>query len=53
MGNGGLRSVEKVDPADKKQTLTYLRLAELKFGYLPNFGEVLMKGDIMRIIRGE
>lgn len=47
-----LKSVEKVSPAHKKQLLTYLRLTELKLGYLLNFGEVLMKDGITRTING-
>ena len=48
-----LKSVEKVSPVYKKQLLTYLRLADLKVGYLLNFGDVLMKDGIRRIINGK
>lgn len=48
-----LKSVENVHPAHKKQLLTYLRLTELKLGYLLNFGEELMKQGITRIINGK
>ncbi len=48
-----LKSVEKVSPVHKKQLLTYLRLADLKVGYLLNFGDVLMKDGIRRIINGK
>ncbi len=48
-----LKSVETVHPAHKKQLLTYLRLTDLKLGYLLNFGESLMKDGITRIINGE
>ena len=47
-----LKSVERVTPAHKKQVLTYLRLTGLKLGYLLNFGEVLMRDGITRIING-
>ena len=47
-----LKSVEKVNPAHKKQLLTYLKLTELKLGYLLNFGEALMKNGITRTING-
>lgn len=47
-----LKSVEKVNPAHKKQVLTYLRLTGLKLGYLLNFGEALMKDGITRTING-
>ncbi|MFM8364338.1 MAG: GxxExxY protein [Verrucomicrobiota bacterium] len=47
-----LKSVERVTPAHKKQLLTYLRLTGLKFGYLLNFGEALMRDGITRTING-
>jgi GxxExxY protein len=37
-----LKSVERINPAHKKQLLTYLKLSGLKVGYLLNFGEALM-----------
>ena len=37
---------------DKKQVLTYLKLTDMKLGYLLNFGEELMKDGIFRIING-
>jgi GxxExxY protein len=48
-----LKSVEKMPPVSKKQLLTYLRLMELKVGYLLNFGDALMKDGISRIINGK
>jgi GxxExxY protein len=48
-----LKSVEKINPAHKKQLLTYLRLTRMKLGYLLNFGEALMKEGITRIINGD
>ena len=48
-----LKSVEKVHPVHKKQVLTYLRLTDLKLGYLLNFGDELMKDGISRIINGK
>ena len=48
-----LKSVEKVSPVHKKQLLTYLRLTDLKVGYLLNFGDVLMKDGIRLIINGK
>lgn len=47
-----LKSVERINPAHKKQLLTYLELSGLKVGYLLNFGEALMKDGITRIING-
>ena len=48
-----LKSVERTNPAHKKQLLTYLKLSGLKVGYLLNFGEALMKDGITRIISGQ
>ena len=36
----------------KKQVLTYLRLTNMKPGYLLNFGEALMKDGISRLLNG-
>jgi GxxExxY protein len=47
-----LKSIERVTPAHKKQLLTYLRLTDLKLGYLLNFGEALMRDGITRTING-
>jgi GxxExxY protein len=48
-----LKSVETVSKAHMKQVLTYLKLTNLKLGYLLNFGEAMMKDGIHRIINGE
>ena len=45
-----LKSVEVIQPVHKKQLLTYLRLANKELGLLINFGEVLLKKGIHRII---
>lgn len=47
-----LKSVEKLSPAAKKQLLTYLKLTNLKLGYVLNFGAELMKQGITRTING-
>ena len=47
-----LKSVEHVTKAHKKQVLTYLRLTDMKLGYLLNFGAATMKEGISRIING-
>ena len=47
-----IKSVEKLNNVDKKQLLTYLRLSNLKLGYLINFNEELLKNGISRIING-
>lgn len=47
-----LKSVERINPAHRKQVLTYLRLSGLKLGYLLNFGEALMKDGITRTVNG-
>ena len=45
-----LKSVEAVQPVHKKQLLTYLRLTNKELGLLINFGELLLKKGIYRII---
>jgi GxxExxY protein len=44
--------VESTSKAHKKQVLTYLKLMDLKLGYLLNFGEALMKDGITRLMNG-
>ncbi|NBD37894.1 MAG: hypothetical protein GVY10_04920 [Verrucomicrobia bacterium] len=41
---------ETVHRVHKKELLTYLKLADLRIGYLLNFGAPLMKDGICRII---
>lgn len=45
-----LKCVERLNNAHRKQLLTYLRLTDLKLGYLLNFGESLMKRGICRVV---
>ena len=45
-----LKSVESISNVHKKQLLTYLKLADLKLGFLLNFGEELMVKGITRIV---
>ncbi|MDD7983977.1 GxxExxY protein [Lentisphaera marina] len=45
-----LKSVEKLHPVHKKQLLTYLKLTGRNLGFLINFGEVLIKNGIIRIV---
>ena len=47
-----LKSVERVSEAHKKQVQSYLRLTGYKLGFLLNFGEVLMKRGITRVVYG-
>ena len=47
-----LKSVEKVTDTHKKQLLTYLKLTNVKLGYILNFGAVMMKDGIVRTING-
>jgi GxxExxY protein len=47
-----LKSVEQLAPVHKKQLLTYLRLADKRLGLLINFGAVLIKDGIKRIVNG-
>jgi GxxExxY protein len=48
-----LKSVEVVQPVHKKQLLTYLRLANKELGLLINFGEILLRKGIHRVINSE
>ena len=45
-----IKSVEKVLPGHLKQLQTYLKLSDLKLGYLLNFNDVLMKSGITRVV---
>lgn len=47
-----LKSVEQLAPTHKKQLLTYLRLADKRLGLLINFGAVLIKDGIHRVVNG-
>lgn len=47
-----LKSVEQIAPVHKKQLLTYLRLADKRLGLLINFGSVVIKDGISRIVNG-
>jgi GxxExxY protein len=47
-----LKCVECLNNAHKKQLLTYLRLADKRLGLLLNFGELLMKRGITRVVNG-
>ena len=41
-----------VAPVHQKQVLTYLRLSDKRLGLLINFGEVLVKNGIRRVVNG-
>lgn len=45
-----IKSVECINNAHPKQVLTYLKLTGLKLSFLLNFGELLMKNGINRIV---
>ena len=47
-----LKSVEEMSRAHRKQIQTYLRLTDLRLGYLFNFGAALMKEGIVRAVNG-
>jgi GxxExxY protein len=47
-----LKSQETINNAHKKQLLTYLRMSNMKLGYLLNFAEALMKNGITRTVNG-
>jgi GxxExxY protein len=43
-----LKSVVELYPVDECQLVTYMKLANIKLGYLINFNEVLLKNGIKR-----
>ena len=45
-----LKSLEQIAPVDKKQLLTYLKLAKKPVGLLINFGSATLKEGLTRII---
>lgn len=45
-----LKSVEVLSPVFAKILLTYLRLTNIKLGLLVNFGEMLIKNGIKRVV---
>jgi GxxExxY protein len=47
-----LKSIEEVSKVHKKQLLTYLKLTNMKLGLLINFGAVLIKDGIFRVVNG-
>ena len=47
-----LKSVVTLLPVHAKQVLTYIRLANLRVGYLLNFGVAHFKSGIKRLING-
>ncbi len=47
-----IKSVENLLPVHKKQTLTYIKLTDIKLGLLINFKEALLKDGIHRLVNG-
>lgn len=47
-----LKAVESIKPVFKKTLLTYLKLTDLRLGYLINFNEVRVRDGITRIANG-
>ncbi|MCE2504730.1 MAG: GxxExxY protein [Chlorobi bacterium] len=45
-----LKSVDAIAPVHYKQLLTYLKVADKRLGLLINFGELLIKNGIKRIV---
>ena len=45
-----IKAVEQLAPVHFAQTLTYLKLSNLKLGLLLNFNGTLMKGNIHRLV---
>lgn len=46
------KAVGEYNPIFEIQTLTYLRLAEIKLGMVVNFGERMVKNGIHRVVNG-
>jgi len=47
-----LKAIEKVEPINEAQLLTYLKLSDLKLGILINFNVPILKDGIKRIVNG-
>ncbi|MEM9079148.1 MAG: GxxExxY protein [Verrucomicrobiota bacterium] len=47
-----LKALEKTERVHRRQTLTYLKLLDLKVGLLINFGAALVKDDLHRLVNG-
>ena len=47
-----LKSVEALQKVHHKQVVTYLKLMDLRLGYLLNFGAPLLRDGIHRIVNG-
>jgi GxxExxY protein len=47
-----LKAIEAIAPVHKKQTLTYMRLANKRLGLLINFNVALIKDGITRLVNG-
>lgn len=45
-----VKSIESLAPVHFAQTLTYLRLSDVKLGLLINFNTALLKDDIHRVV---
>ena len=47
-----IKSVATLLPVHYKQLLTYLRLLNIRYGLLINFGGALMKSEVKRVVNG-
>ena len=47
-----LKSVEEINPIHMAQTLTYLRLGDVRYGLLINFNVKLLKDGVVRLVNG-
>ena len=45
-----LKSVTEILPVHSKQLLTYMRLTDIKLGYVINFNECSLKDGIERVV---
>lgn len=47
-----LKSLDKLNRSHSKQLLTYLKMSDMRLGFLLNFGQARMKDGIVRVING-
>ena len=47
-----LKSLEEINKSHRKQLQTYLKLSNIKLGFILNFGATLMKEGIVRAVNG-
>lgn len=46
-----IKTVEKINPVHQAQILSYLKMTNLRLGYLINFNEALLKNGLKRFVK--